>query len=81
MSSFRTAIEYAEDAARYQRSLCDKRKLNRADEKEKEYYLVPNLSEINIRGEKKISEKISVYTELYHGDNLNILNLQRSQIL
>jgi len=36
MSSFRTAIEYAEDAARYQRSLCDKRKLNRADEKEKE---------------------------------------------
>jgi len=36
MSSFRTAIEYAEDATRYQRSLCDKRKLNRADEKEKE---------------------------------------------
>merc|ERR1712110_1087382 len=36
MSSFRTAIEYAEDSVRYQRSLFEKRKLNRQDEKEKE---------------------------------------------
>ena len=36
MSSFRTAIEYAGESVRYQRSLFEKRKLNRQDEKEKE---------------------------------------------
>ena len=36
MSSFRTAIEYAGEAVRYQRSLFEKRKLGRDDEKEKE---------------------------------------------
>ena len=36
MSSFRTAIEYADEAVRYQRSLVEKRKINRQDEKEKE---------------------------------------------
>merc|ERR1712193_557533 len=36
MSSFRTAIEYAEEPVRYQRSLFEKRKLSRQDEKEKE---------------------------------------------
>ena len=36
MSSLRTAIEYAEEPVRYQRSLFEKRKLGRQDEKEKE---------------------------------------------
>ena len=36
MSSLRTAIEYAEEPVRYQRSLFEKRKLSRQDEKEKE---------------------------------------------
>ena len=36
MSSFRTAIEIAGESVRYQRSLFEKRKLNRQDEKEKE---------------------------------------------
>ena len=36
MSSFRTAIEYAGESIRYQRSLFERRKINRQDEKEKE---------------------------------------------
>lgn len=36
MSAFRTAIEYADEKFRYQRTLLDKRRLNRQDEKERE---------------------------------------------
>ena len=36
MSAFRTAIEYADETVRFQRTLLDKRRLNRQDEKERE---------------------------------------------